>query len=173
MQPAALVLGLACTAWCRCYWQYARQLLRLTPRCGLVVCRYKDFLDSVTPAEWFVAQAEKQEQRRQDKIAAWRAECEVLKQKREAAAAAKARWDWSASWQQLISHMHSLRALEPPTVMQLSYQAGLSVVCLYGCARALTECAACLLLPAGLRRSTAMQPHSKKPSALKRQSRLQ
>jgi hypothetical protein len=28
---------------------------------GLVLHRYKDFLDSVTPAEWFVAQAEKQE----------------------------------------------------------------------------------------------------------------
>lgn len=27
----------------------------------VVPCRYKDFLDSVTPSEWFVAQAEKQE----------------------------------------------------------------------------------------------------------------
>ncbi|WIA23526.1 hypothetical protein OEZ85_000262 [Tetradesmus obliquus] len=53
--------------------------------------RYKEFLDSVTPKEWFVAQAARQEQRRQEQLAAWRAECDALRAQREAAAAARSK----------------------------------------------------------------------------------
>ncbi|WIA44028.1 hypothetical protein OEZ86_010400 [Tetradesmus obliquus] len=53
--------------------------------------RYKEFLDSVTPKEWFVAQAARQEQRRQEQLAAWRAECDALRARREAAAAARSK----------------------------------------------------------------------------------
>lgn len=55
------------------------------------VCRYKEFLDSVTPKEWFAAQAARQQQKRQELLAEWRAECEAVKARRDAAAAARAK----------------------------------------------------------------------------------
>eukprot|EP00878_Enallax_costatus_P036503 GHUV01040997.1.p1 GENE.GHUV01040997.1~~GHUV01040997.1.p1 ORF type:complete len:297 (+),score=87.78 GHUV01040997.1:82-972(+) len=53
--------------------------------------RYKEFLDGVTPKEWFATQAAKQEQARQEQIDAWRAECDAVKARKEAAAAARAK----------------------------------------------------------------------------------
>jgi hypothetical protein len=45
----------------------SREVIQHDPAtCGTVLpmlCRYKDFLDGVTPAEWFVAQADKQKVR--------------------------------------------------------------------------------------------------------------
>eukprot|EP00879_Flechtneria_rotunda_P020078 GHRR01021115.1.p1 GENE.GHRR01021115.1~~GHRR01021115.1.p1 ORF type:complete len:389 (+),score=163.01 GHRR01021115.1:320-1486(+) len=53
--------------------------------------RYKEFLDVVTPKEWFAAQAAKQEQQWQEQLASWRAECDAVKANREAAAASRAK----------------------------------------------------------------------------------
>lgn len=55
------------------------------------VCRYKEFLDSVTPNEWFATQAARQQQKRQEQLAEWHAECEAVKARRDAAAAARAK----------------------------------------------------------------------------------
>uniref|UniRef100_A0A7S0V0D1 DUF4200 domain-containing protein n=1 Tax=Polytomella parva TaxID=51329 RepID=A0A7S0V0D1_9CHLO len=54
-------------------------------------CRkYKEFLDSVTPREWFEQQQQKLQQRKDQMLREWQAQCEALKQRVEAAMAAKA-----------------------------------------------------------------------------------
>lgn len=47
--------------WCKRSKAHAHSALCNAGVCLTCVCRYKDFLDSVTPSEWFIAQAEKQE----------------------------------------------------------------------------------------------------------------
>ncbi|GMH41880.1 hypothetical protein BSKO_09790 [Bryopsis sp. KO-2023] len=51
--------------------------------------KYKDFLDSITPNEWFVRQQRRREQRREDRFDHWRAQCERIKLQKSDAAAAK------------------------------------------------------------------------------------
>ncbi|PNW86981.1 hypothetical protein CHLRE_02g103950v5 [Chlamydomonas reinhardtii] len=51
--------------------------------------RYKEFLDSITPPEWFEQQAAKLQRRKDALVAEWQSQCEALKQRREAALAAK------------------------------------------------------------------------------------
>ncbi|KAG2486589.1 hypothetical protein HYH03_014759 [Edaphochlamys debaryana] len=52
--------------------------------------RYKEFLDSITPPEWFEQQAAKLQRRKDALVAEWQAQCDTLRQRREAALAAKA-----------------------------------------------------------------------------------
>lgn len=70
---------------------------RLRPRSGCPP-RYKDFLDSVTPAEWFeslaAASAAKKAQLRQ----AWEARCSEVVAHKAAAAAAKQRAEHDMQW---------------------------------------------------------------------------
>ncbi|GLC35665.1 hypothetical protein PLESTF_001662400 [Pleodorina starrii] len=51
--------------------------------------RYKDFLDSITPPEWFEQQAAKLQRRKDALVAEWQAQCDALRQRREAGLAAK------------------------------------------------------------------------------------
>ena len=53
--------------------------------------KYKDFLDSITPKEWFDLQQSRREERRQDRINQWKAECEAVWNKKADAVAAKAK----------------------------------------------------------------------------------
>lgn len=53
-------------------------------------CRkYKEFLDNITPSEWFEQQAKKQQQRKEVRLQEWQVACEDVKKRKEAAAAAK------------------------------------------------------------------------------------
>ncbi|GIL86387.1 hypothetical protein Vretimale_11669 [Volvox reticuliferus] len=51
--------------------------------------RYKEFLDSITPPEWFEQQAAKLQRRKDALVAEWQAQCDALRQRREAGMAAK------------------------------------------------------------------------------------
>lgn len=53
-------------------------------------CRkYKDFLDGITPPEWFEQQASKLQRRKDAMVAEWQAICEEVRQRKEAAMSAK------------------------------------------------------------------------------------
>ncbi|GAX84003.1 hypothetical protein CEUSTIGMA_g11428.t1 [Chlamydomonas eustigma] len=53
-------------------------------------CRkYKEFMDSITPAEFFEAQASKLQRRKDAMLAEWQAECERVQQRKEGAHAAR------------------------------------------------------------------------------------
>uniref|UniRef100_A0A7S3QRV1 DUF4200 domain-containing protein n=2 Tax=Dunaliella tertiolecta TaxID=3047 RepID=A0A7S3QRV1_DUNTE len=53
-------------------------------------CRkYKEFLDSITPPEWFEAQASKLQRRKDAMMAEWQAKCEDVRKQKELALAAK------------------------------------------------------------------------------------
>jgi len=55
-------------------------------------CRkYKDFLDSITPQEWFEQQAQKLQRRKDAMMAEWQATCEEVRKRKEVAMAAKAK----------------------------------------------------------------------------------
>lgn len=55
-------------------------------------CRkYKEFLDSITPQEWFDQQADKLQRRKDAMMAEWKATCDEVRQRKEVALAAKAK----------------------------------------------------------------------------------
>lgn len=55
-------------------------------------CRkYKEFLNGITPAEWFEAQASKLQDRKDAMMAEWQAECEAVRRRKESAQAARAK----------------------------------------------------------------------------------
>lgn len=57
-------------------------------------CRkYREFLDTITPVEFFEAQASKLQQRKDKMLAEWQAECEAVRKRKEAAITAKAKAD--------------------------------------------------------------------------------
>ncbi|GFH17662.1 DUF4200 domain-containing protein [Haematococcus lacustris] len=55
-------------------------------------CRkYREFLDGITPPEFFEAQANKLQQRKDALVAEWQASCEAIRKRKDAALAAKSR----------------------------------------------------------------------------------
>lgn len=53
--------------------------------------KYRDFLDSITPTEWFDLQQLKREERRQSRTNQWKAECEAVWKTKADAVAEKAK----------------------------------------------------------------------------------